>query len=86
MNVTTIEAKSALSASILRLLEERGWSRYRLSQITGISQMTLGNIVNGIHEPRVSMLKTIADAFGTTIDEMLSDDSRKSRKSRRVPA
>lgn len=86
MSVNTEEAKTAIAASVQKHLDRRGWTRYRLSQLTGISQMTLCNIVHGTHEPKVSLLKTIADAFGTTVDEMLSDDSQKSRKSRRVSA
>lgn len=77
MNVTADTAKEVLPRNLAKLLSAKGWSRYRLAQETGMNQMTIGNICNGIHEPSASKLKTIADALGTTTDSLLKESGKK---------
>jgi transcriptional regulator with XRE-family HTH domain len=74
-------AKKALARNTKRLLRELGWSRYRLSQETGLNQMTIGNICNGVHEPSASKLKTIAVALGVTADDLLGESPKKVSRS-----
>jgi transcriptional regulator with XRE-family HTH domain len=79
--LTSQEAKKVIPAALKKALAERGWSQYRLAQVTGISQMTISNIVNGVHDPKASNLKTIADALEMSLDDLVSTSSQKKGKS-----
>lgn len=79
MNVTSDKAKTVVAENLNARLSRIGWSRYKLSQETGINQMTIGNICNGVHEPSISKLKTIADVLGITVDDIISEKPKKVR-------
>lgn len=80
MIVTSEFAKRVLPLAIERELERLGWSRADLSRRTGITPQTIGNICNGLHEPKASILKTIADALGVTTDQMLCEPREKTSR------
>lgn len=84
--MSSIEVKNVLPEAIDRELSRIGWTRYRLAQVTGISHSTMSNICNGVHDPKVSNLKAIADALGVTVDSLLGTKSSKSKNSRRAVA
>ena len=50
---------------IAGLSEKRGYTKYRLSQITGMTQTALGNILSQ---------KSIPDAFNITLAQFFSED------------
>ena len=60
---------------INELCESRKITRYRLSQLTGISQTALGNIVNQESVPTLPTLERICDAFGITLAQFFTDNS-----------
>lgn len=79
MIVTSEQARETLPVSIRREMDRLGWSAYKLSKESGVSQMTLSNILSGKNEPKAALLRTIADALGVGIDCLLPT-SRKNRK------
>lgn len=56
-----------------RLLQERGWTEYRLSKECGLAQSTIGNIYRRNTIPSISTLETICGAFGITLAQFFSD-------------
>lgn len=57
---------------IRTLLEERGWSVYRLAQEAGVPQSTLANLFLRNNMPTVSTLERICQALGITMAEFFS--------------
>ena len=62
---------------ITELCEKRGYTKYRLSQLTEMSQTALGNILNKKSIPTVVTLERICDAFGITLSEFFLEDNNK---------
>ncbi len=57
---------------ILSLCEKRGMTIYQLSQMSGVSHSTLGNILTqNTFNPRIKTLHKTATAFSMTIAEFL---------------
>lgn len=61
-----------LSENLARLQAERGETNYRLAKELGVHQTTIQNWRNGI-KPHPIYLKLLAEHYGTTVDELLSD-------------
>ena len=59
---------------ITELCEKRGYTKYRLSQLTEMSQTALGNIFNKKSIPTVVTLERICDAFGITLAQFFAED------------
>ena len=57
---------------IRTLLEERGWSVYRLAQEAGVPQSTLANLFLRNNMPTVPTLERICQALGITMAEFFS--------------
>lgn len=53
-------------------LTEKKMSRYRLSEMTLISESHIRNLSNGTKQPTYPMIKLIAEAFGVTVAEFLN--------------
>ena len=60
-----------MKEKILKLMEEKNITAYRLSKEIGISQSTLSNWKRRNCLPRVDVLKKLADYFGVTVDYFL---------------
>lgn len=58
-----------------KLRLERGWSVYRLSVKSGISQSTLTNMFNRETQPSLASLELICNAFEISLSEFFADDS-----------
>ena len=56
-----------------RLLNESGWSEYRLAKNCGLSQSTLANIFKRNTVPSISTLEAICNGFGITLAQFFSD-------------
>ena len=52
---------------IAELCRKRGYTKYRLAQLTGITQTALGNMLNQKSMPTMANLEKICDAFEITI-------------------
>ncbi len=57
-----------------QLLNERGWSEYRLSKNCGLSESTLANIFRRNTVPSITTLETICDAFGITLAQFFAEE------------
>ena len=56
-----------------RLLEERGWTEYRLAKKCGLSQSTIANIYRRNTVPSIATLETICNGFGITLSQFFAD-------------
>lgn len=58
---------------IRQLMEERGWSEYRLAKECGVSQSTISNIFNRNYQPSIASLENICGSFGITLSQFFAD-------------
>ena len=66
--------KKYIPLRIAELCRKRGYTKYRLAQLTGITQTALGNILNQKSMPTMANLERICDAFEVTIAQFFSED------------
>lgn len=59
---------------LTQLLNERGWSRYRLSKESGLSEETLTNIFKRGTVPSFVTLKAICDGFKITMSQFFAQN------------
>ena len=65
------------------LLEKKGWSAYRLSKETGISQFQISRIRNGstsMSNVTAKNALAIADALGVSVREVIDDDGKDEKR------
>lgn len=56
-----------------RLLDERGWSVYRLAKNCGLSESTLANVFKRNTVPTITTLERICDGFGITMSQFFAE-------------
>lgn len=56
-----------------KILNERGWSTYRLSKECGLSESTIANIYRRNAVPSIPTLETICKGFGITLSQFFAD-------------
>lgn len=56
-----------------KLLDERGWTEYKLAKKCGLSQSTIANIYRRNTVPSISTLEAICDGFGITLSQFFAD-------------
>lgn len=61
---------------ILELNAKYHWSAYQLSQKSGVGQSVLSQILAYNHQPMISTLKKICNAYGLTMSEFFSELER----------
>ena len=59
---------------IQTLLDERGWTEYRLSKECGLSQSTIGNIMRRNTVPSIATLEAICQGFGITLAQFFAEN------------
>ena len=57
-----------------QLLDERGWTEYKLSKKCGLSESTLANIFRRNTTPSLSTLNAICNGFGITLSQFFAED------------
>lgn len=57
-----------------KLLEDRGWSEYRLSKKSGLSQSTIGNIFRRNTVPSLESLEKICASFNITLSQFFAEN------------
>ena len=79
---TQIPSVEQISLQIEACCVEREWDASELAERSGVSRTTLYHLRSGkIQRPHMSTLKSIAEAFGLSLQEFLrSDDQRYDRK------
>ena len=55
------------------LMDQRGWSAYRLSKNSGLSENTIATILKRNSLPSVSTLEAICKGFGITMSEFFAE-------------
>ncbi len=58
---------------IKQIMEQRGWSVYRLCKESGLAQSTLSHVFRKDSEPTISTLETICKTFGITLGEFFAE-------------
>ena len=58
---------------IKKLMEERGWTDYRLAKESGLSHSTVTNMFNRNNAPTLPTLEAICRAFGVTLAQFFSE-------------
>ena len=56
-----------------RLLQERGWTEYRLSKNSGLAETTVGNIFKRNTVPSIPTLEIICKSFGITLSQFFAE-------------
>lgn len=65
-----------LIARINELLEQRGWSKYRLAKEANLSQTTITSMISRGNNPTVSTIESCCKAFGITMAEFFNADTQ----------
>ena len=55
------------------LLDQMGWTEYRLAKKCGLSQSTIANIYRRNTVPSVATLEAICNGFGITLSQFFAD-------------
>ena len=56
-----------------QLLQDRGWTEYRLSKECGLAQATIGNIFRRNTVPSIATLEAICAGFGITMSQFFAE-------------
>ena len=59
---------------IKQLLDERGWTPYRLAKESGLSDATVGNIFRRNTVPSMATLTAICKGFGITLSQFFAEN------------
>lgn len=62
-----------IHARLRQLLDDRGWTEYRLSKECGLAQSTVGNIFRRNVSPSMDTLSTICKGFGITLSQFFAE-------------
>jgi transcriptional regulator with XRE-family HTH domain len=65
------DIKKQFGERVRMLRKKRDWKLVDLSVETGLGRVFLSNLENGKHEPKLSTIKKLADAFGLTASQLL---------------
>lgn len=57
-----------------QLLNDRGWTEYKLSKESGLAQATIGNIFRRNTVPSITTLETICKGFGITLSQFFVEN------------
>ena len=57
----------------VQLRDEKGVTDYKVSEETGITKSTFSDWKSGRSKPKVDKLKIIADYFGVSIEDLLTE-------------
>jgi len=58
-----------------QLLDERGWTRYKLAKESGLSEATIANIFKRGNVPSIATLETICNGFKITMSQFFTDNN-----------
>lgn len=59
---------------IRQLMDERGWTIYRLAQESGLSQTTISNIFKRNNQPSLPTVNAICEACGITLAQFFAEN------------
>ena len=70
-------ARMSVLEKIKKMQAERGWSTYKLSYESGLTQSTLSNMFARGTCPTVDTLEKICAAFGISLSEFFQEEDRR---------
>lgn len=70
----------AIEENISRLIDERGWTLYRLSKNSSVSLTALYTLGSKKQGPSAETLVKLADALGVTLDELVRKKAEMAEK------
>lgn len=56
-----------------QLLDEKGWSAYRLAKNSGLSDSTIANVFKRNTMPSIPTLESICNGFGITLGQFFTE-------------
>ena len=56
-----------------QLMDERGWSMYRLSKESGLSESTIRNLFKRNTSPSIETLEMVCNGFGITLSQFFAE-------------
>ena len=71
---------------LLKLIDERGISRYKIAQDTKITEATLSNYCNGKGRPNPSLVKQLAEYFEVDYSWLMEESAEKNKKAQETGA
>ena len=63
-----------INKRITQLLQDRGWTPYRLAKESGLSDATVGNIFRRNTVPSLAPLTAVCNGFGITLSQFFAED------------
>ena len=63
-----------INTHLKQMLQQRGWSEYRLAKECGLSESTIANIFRRNCTPSFSTLEIICGAFGISLSQFFAED------------
>ena len=67
-------AEDYIADRLVDLCEKRGLTKYRLAQLTGMSQTAIGSIISKESIPTIQTLEKLCSAFGITLAQFFSNE------------
>ena len=67
-------AEDYIADRLVDLCEKRGLTKYRLAQLTGMSQTAIGIIISKESIPTIPTLEKLCSAFGITLAQFFSNE------------
>ncbi len=61
---------------IKQLMEERGWTEYRLAKESSLSHSTVANMLKRNNTPTLPTLEAVCSAFGITLSQFFSEGNK----------
>lgn len=63
-----------INAHLKQMIQQRGWSEYRLAKECGLSESTIANIFRRNCTPSFSTLEIICKTFGISLSQFFAED------------
>ena len=57
-----------------KLMEARGWTNYRLAQVSDLHESTVANVYRRNTVPTIATLEAMCTGFGITLSQFFADD------------
>lgn len=67
--------KGGVGIKIAEIRKEKGLSQEQLSEMSGVSRVTIARLETGCSSPKLPTLKAIADALGVSIDDLIDREA-----------
>ena len=67
--------KGVTGIKLARIRKEKGLSQEKLSEVSGVSRVTIARFETGVSSPKLQTLKRLADALKVPIDELIDREA-----------